>query len=210
MKRLQMALLAFAVTLPAAAPVAGQAGFRLVLQPGDAVNVRIWPDDQGYSGDYVIGTSGTLALPYVGEIQAAGVPVEELESNIRRGYEATRSNVVVSILPRFNVAVTGMVRSPSVYPVTPTQNIFDVIALAGGFTAGADQEEVRIVREGEVVNVNALMSLRQGVDLNRYRLRSGDQIVVPAAGGISIRTVFEIVRTVSTLVLVYDRLANSN
>lgn len=191
------------------APAEAQSG-AVVLRPGDQIVLRIWPDDNAYSGEYYVGTSGTLALPFLGEIQAAGVPVDQLEASIRSGYQATRRDVIVSIIPRFFVGVMGQVRSPSVYPVDPTQNLFNVVALAGGFNAEADQERVRIVRDGQVISVNALLSLETGVDINRYRLRSGDQIIVPTRGGISVRTVFEIVRTVSTLVLVYDRLANTN
>lgn len=187
-----------------------QQSSRVVLQPGDAVSIRIWPDDNGYTGEYIIGSSGLLALPYVGEIQAAGVPVSELEANIRRSFETQQRGLAISIIPRFSVAVTGSVGRPSVYAVTPTQNLYEVVALAGGFSAGADLEKVRIIRDSQVIPVNALMTLERGIDLSRYQLQSGDQIVVPARGGISIRTIFEIVRTVSTLVLVYDRLANDN
>ena len=187
-----------------------QASSRVVLQPGDAVSIRIWPDDNGYTGEYIIGSSGLLALPYVGEIQAAGVPVSELEANIRRSFETQQRGLAISIIPRFSVAVTGMVGRPSVYAVTPTQNLYEVIALAGGFSGEADLEKVRIIRDSQVIPVNALMTLERGIDLSRYQLQSGDQIVVPARGGISVRTIFEIVRTVSTLVLVYDRLASDN
>lgn len=210
MKRWMMSALAAALIVIGSGEAQGQTARSVVLQPGDGITLRIWPDDGGYTGEYYIGSAGLLALPYVGEIQAAGVPVSELEENIRRSYRTLVNNVVVSVVPRFSVAVTGMVRSPSVYQITPTSNLFEVVALAGGFVAGADQEKVRIVRDGQVIPVNALMSLERGVDLNRYQLQSGDQIIVPARGGISIRTVFEIVRTISTLVLVYDRLANTN
>lgn len=210
MKRLRTPLLVIAMTFLGIVPLAAQSTRSVVLEPGDAVSLRIWPDDGGYSGEYFIGSSGLLALPYIGEVQAAGVPVEELEASIRRGYQGQRTEIVVSIVPRFFVGVTGQVRSPTIYPVNPTQNIYDVIALAGGFTPAADLEKVRIVRDGQVIPINALMSLERGIDLNRYTLRSGDQIVVPQRGGINIRTVFEVVRTISTLVLVYDRLANSN
>ena len=209
MKRSRIPLLVIAMTVLGIAPLTAQGTRSVVLQPGDAITLRLWPDDQGYSGEYFIGMSGLLALPFVGEIQAAGVPVEELEANIRRGYQA-RQQGIVSIVPRFFVSITGQVGRPSVYPVDPTQNLYEVVALAGGFTTAADVEKVRIVRDGQVIPINALSALERGLDLNRYTLRSGDQIIVPQRGGINVRTVFEIVRTVSTLVLLYDRLSDSN
>ena len=211
MKRWKTSILAaFLLVLASAGAADLYAQSRVVLQPGDAVSIRIWPDEGGYTGEYIIGTTGLLALPFVGEIQAAGVPVSELEANIRRSFETQQRGLAISIMPQFSVAVTGMVGRPSVYPVNPTQNLYDVIAMAGGFSGQADLGKVRIVRDGQVIPVNALMTLERGIDINRYQLQSGDQIVVPARGGISVRTIFEIVRTVSTLVLVYDRLANSN
>ncbi|MGI9629042.1 MAG: polysaccharide biosynthesis/export family protein [Longimicrobiales bacterium] len=208
MKRLPTVVSLLMMATFSTSPVSAQANTSVVLRAGDLVNLTIWPDPEEYSGEYRVGTDGLLALPFVGEILAAGIPVDQLQADIRNGYQQTRNEVVVSVNPAFAVGVMGQVRNPSVYYATANQNLFDVVAMAGGFLATADLNKVRIVRDREVIPVDALYSLETGVDLNRYRLRSGDQLLVPASGGLDLRTVFEIVRTVSTIILVVDRLRN--
>lgn len=182
----------------------------VVLRPGDAIQINLFPDAEGYTGLYPIEDNGNVVLPEIGEVLAAGVPMAELRAVIQRGYSATVRDRVVVLRPQFAVIVMGAVRDPSVYAVTSTENVFDVIARAGGFAGGADTEKVRIVRDEQVIPINALQSLEAGVNLTTYKLRSGDVIMVPPKGGISMRTVFEVVRTVSTLALLYDRLSDSS
>ena len=130
LKHLVVVLAALSLTLVAARAEA-QARTAVVLRPGDMVQLNIWPDDQGYSGEYVVEDNGILVVPFLGEIQAAGVSVEQLRQTIREGYGQTRRELVVTIRPQFRVGVMGAVRNPSVYAVSPSQNIFDVIAMAG-------------------------------------------------------------------------------
>ena len=202
-RNLLFLLLATSLALPAQAQLSDVA-----LRPGDGIQLTLFPDPGGYSGVYQIQDDGDLVLPEIGRVLAQGVPVSELRAVVEREYSTTVRDRVVTIRPQFSVGVLGAVRSPSVYAVSTTDNVFDVIARAGGFGPGADMENVRIVREGEVIPIDALLSLETGVNLDTYKLRPGDQIMVPPKGGISLRTVFEVVRTVSTLAILIDRLGN--
>lgn len=69
--------------------------------------------------------------------------------------------------------VSGAVQRPGVYPVNPGMRLFEVIALAGGFTKEADQDSVNLAREvtdgeqvlvtrgGETSNLPGLLNLNR-------------------------------------------------
>lgn len=177
----------------------------MTLRPGDMLRIGVWPN-QELGGEFQIEDTGNIHLPLIGEIQAAGVPLGELRQRLRRGYGEAMQNPVVTITPVFSVGVMGAVRSPGVYQVTPSQGLFDVIGRAGGFAGNAQQENVRIVREGEVVAVNALRALEEGRGLMSAGIRPGDQIVVPGGSDFTFRDVLSIIQTTLTMGLLVDRI----
>jgi competence protein ComEA len=52
------------------------------------------------------------------------------------------------------VHISGAIANPGVYPITPGMRLFEVIAIAGGFSSKADQSSVnlaRVVTDGEQI-----------------------------------------------------------
>ncbi len=150
----------------------------LILRPGDELDIRVWPDSS-LSGIFPIEESGVVYLPALGPIQVAGLSLDSLRAELRRRYGQAMRMPVVTITPRFRVSVLGAVQRPGLYQITPAHTLFDVIGLAGGFRNDARDDRVRVVREGEVVELDARRALSTGVALTALQLRSGDQIVVP-------------------------------
>jgi polysaccharide export outer membrane protein len=187
--------------------VPAQRSSAITLRPGDILRIDVWPTDE-LSGEFTIGETGYVYLPLLEAVRAAGVALDDLRAELRRRYgEATR-NPVVTITPMYRVSVTGAVQRPGIHLITPTNSLLDVIGLAGGFQGGADTENVRVVRESGVVEFNALRALETGQGMDAVMLRSGDHIVVPVRGAplITWRGVFDAIRTVTTLILIWDRL----
>lgn len=86
----------------------------------------------------------TLALLVSG--QTSSVPIK-----ISKHKSTTESEVKSGF-----VHLTGAVKSPGVYPISIGMRLFEVIALAGGFTAKADRESVNLARtvtDGEQIIV---------------------------------------------------------
>ncbi len=191
---------------PSGPGAAGTSAANVVLRPGDVLSVRVWPNTE-FSGDFAIEESGNIYLPFLQEVRAAGVSINELRRELRSGYSEAMQNPVVTITPQYRVTVTGEVQRPGVYSVTPTHSLFDVIGMAGGFRGTANQERVRVVREGETVEYDALRALETGEGLYAVELRSGDHIVIPRENPprITWSQAFTMVRTVSTLFLIWDR-----
>ena len=148
------------------------------LRAGDQVRIAIWPDNElELSGEYSVEDDGMVYLPLVGGIAVADMPLGELRALLRELYSSTMKEPVVSVTPVFPVSVLGAVLRPGVYRVTPTETLFDVIGLAGGFSGNANQDKVHIVRDGEVIELDATLTSETAEDIG---LHSGDRVIVPA------------------------------
>lgn len=174
-----------------------------VIRHGDVLAVRIWPDAQ-LGGEFPVEESGKTYLPLIGEVQTAGKTLDDLRAELRRRYGEALKSPVVSVTPMFRVSLLGAVGIPGLYRIDPTQSLLDVVSLAGGFRPDARPDRVRIVREGQVIEVNASRSLMTGADLSALTLQSGDRIVVPRKHGIlTFQNVFSVLQSaimVATLV----------
>ena len=177
-----------------------------VLRPGDVLNIRVWPSAE-LSGEFAIEDTGLVHLPLLGAVRAVGVPIDQLREELRRRYSETMQNPVVTVTPMFRVTVTGEVQRPGIQVVTPVNTLFDVIGMAGGFRGGADTENLRIVRPGQVIDFDALRAMETGERMDVIQLRSGDHIIVPGLREprLTWNNAFTAVRTISTLILLWDR-----
>jgi protein involved in polysaccharide export with SLBB domain len=186
------------------------AGPEETLRPGDLLRVAVWPDAE-LSGEFPIETDGLVYLPFLGGVQATGIPVDQLRRDIRAGFQSAQRNAVVAVTPLYRIGVTGSVRQPGAYLVPPTDGFFDVIAQAGGFDIRAKENEVRVVRDGQVIVLNAEDAINKGetLPLDALSLRSGDQIIVPfGAEPWGARDWIALGNFAISLILLWDRLAN--
>jgi polysaccharide biosynthesis/export protein len=176
------------------------------LRPGDALDIRVWPSAE-LSGEFPIEDTGMVHLPLLGAVRAVGIPISQLREELRSGYAQSMQSPVISVTPMFRVTVTGEVQRPGIQIVTPSQTLFDVIGMAGGFRGDADTENVRIVRPGQVIDFNALRAMETGEGMDAIALRSGDHIVVPFSppSRLTWSNAFTAVRTISTVILLWDR-----
>jgi polysaccharide biosynthesis/export protein len=177
-----------------------------ILRTGDILRINVWPNTE-LSGEFSIEQDGYVYLPLLAEVRAAGVSVDDLRAELRRRYGEVQRNPVVTVTPMFRVSVTGAVVRPGIHMITPNTSLLDVIVMSGGFQGTADSENVRIVRPGQVTDYDAFRALETGEGMEAIELRSGDHIFVPTRRPprLTARNAFEVVRTVSTLVLIWDR-----
>ncbi len=171
--------LALGVVAPPA-PAQDTGSYDSPLRPGDALRVSVWPEaDLG--GQFPVEVDGNVYLPFLGAVRVTGVPGDELRRNIREGFQAAQRNAVVTVTPLYRIGVTGSVRAPGAYLVPPSDGFFNVIATAGGFDMRAKEDQVSVVRGGQVIRLNAEDAIKSGntLPLDALSLQSGDQIIVP-------------------------------
>lgn len=148
-----------AVSSPPAAPDAAakmESGY--LLQPGDRVSIRIYPEDEYIKGgEMEISSEGNITLPLVGKIAVAGKTIIEAERTIRdllaEDYLVS-PEVVIEVLQykQHSVVVLGQVRKPGTYPFpqgTTQLTLLQAISLAGGFSDVANTKKIQVMRNKE-------------------------------------------------------------
>jgi polysaccharide biosynthesis/export protein len=156
-------------------PLATSNSTNYLLGPGDVVRIITFGDQQ-LTGQFRVNDSGDIAVPLLGNVEAAGVTVQQLEQRVSQA--AIRSNIfkdpsvsieVVSYRPIF---VLGEVTHPGQYPYQPGMTVLTAVAIAGGFTYRAVENVFSVVRSinGRVIESRAYReaSLEPGDVLTVY------------------------------------------
>ena len=79
-------------------------------------------------------------------------------------------------MPLLKVVVSGEVRAPNVLSVPAETTIAQAVVLAGGPTASANTQRVKLLRDRQEIAVDLSRADSQAATL---QIRSGDQILVP-------------------------------
>jgi polysaccharide biosynthesis/export protein len=172
----------------------------VVIRPGDVLSIQVWPDAQ-LGGEFAVEESGNVYLPFLGQVAVVGMPLSHISATLRAGYAEVIKEPVVTVTPQFRVGVLGEVRSPGLHRATPTTTLMDLIGMAGGFTAQANQARVRLVRDGQAFEINAARLLREGDALHSLALRSGDYLIVPRQSSFRLNNVRDLLTVLQTVML---------
>ena len=172
----RLLLLLVAVLLPLALPARGaaQAADSAFLRPGDLVRLAVFRQPE-LSGDFPVGSDGTLQHPLLSEVRVVGVSRAAIRERLREvlARYARDPSFVFDFL--YRVTVTGEVRLPNLFSLSPETTLGQAVASAGGITEFGRLDRVHLVRDGRDVVVN-LQSPDPAVA--SMRIHSGDQIRV--------------------------------
>ena len=99
-------------------------------------------------------SDGRISFPLVGDIQAAGLSVDELRSVLEEKMDEYIHGAPVTVMlvePRgFRVSVFGKVQKSGVFPMDGPMYVLQALSMAGGLTPFASSGSIRIVRvDGE-------------------------------------------------------------
>ena len=162
------------------------AAHRDVLGPGDVIEVRVYNEPE-LSATHQVQANGTVRLPLVGAVDAAGLTPDELTVRIEASYnERYLRDADVSILIReFNsrkVFVLGQVAKPGPYQFDGRMTVLGAIAQAGGTLKTADSNRTLLTRDdeaGKQVRVVVELSEIERGGVPDVELVPGDIIYVP-------------------------------
>jgi len=104
------------------------------------------------STSYRISSDGTIDFPYVGRLEVAGLRPGQVQqlltAKLRDGYLVSpQVSVAVKEWNSRRISVLGQVNKPGKVEYFPRMTIMDAIAAAGGFTALASQNSVKLRRD---------------------------------------------------------------
>ncbi|NJR57523.1 MAG: polysaccharide export protein [Cyanobacteria bacterium CRU_2_1] len=165
-----------------------------VLGPGDTINIAVFAYDE-YTGDKVIFPDGTITLPLVGSVTAAGLTTEQLAQELTLRLQSLLVNPVVTVqlttLRPVTVTVAGEVRRPGPLELVTgeefTENVptlSEALVAAGGITQDADIRQVTVRRripngETQSIVVNLWDAIASEDVPSDIILQEGDSVFVP-------------------------------
>ncbi len=175
-------------------PSGGAAPTDQILAPGDRLSLRVWDPEESSlitSADspfadianVVINASGNVSLPYVDEVQVAGLTAERartrLQERLTSIIPSAQVQMEVSEGRRNSVQMLGGVANPGTYPLNE-QNLplTSLIAAAGGVSSALKNPQVQIIRGNQVFRRPWEFVL--SAPANDPALRGGDRVLVEA------------------------------
>lgn len=162
----------------------------LVLGVGDVVDINVW-DQKDLNTEATIRPDGTITMPLVGDLKAAGETptalrekIKELLANYVKLGGANEITVAVKAWKSYRFTVQGEVGRPGVYTSDEWLTVSDALALAGGPTRFADRAGIILMRktpQGKHAHIPLnfdLLASGKRPDMNIWVL-AGDVIYVP-------------------------------
>ncbi len=152
---------------------------RKMLKNGDKIEVHLSGIPNPYDIVDIIDDTGMINLPFVDAILLAGKTTAEAENEIERayvdgGYYRKISVTVVAEMDEF--FMRGEVKLAGRYPLTSGLTLLQAIATAGGYTDFAKRNEVRVIRNNDILVYDA-EKIEAGTE-KAPLIKSGDIIVV--------------------------------
>lgn len=142
-----------AYNVPLAAPDAPaietlQTDYRIA--PLDTVTVKVFKADD-LSGDYQVDLTGHISLPLIGDVEAANLTTEQLDSKLtdllgQKYFEHPDVSVGVKASTARAVTVDGAVARAGTFPVLGRTSLMQAVALAGGTTEDANTHRIALFR----------------------------------------------------------------
>jgi polysaccharide export outer membrane protein len=128
---------------------------------------------------FLVGPSGTITVPFAGQIPAAGRTTHEIEQEIVRRLQGRahlpQAIVRVSHNVTSTVTVLGDVKQPSQVPLSPHgERVLDAISAAGGTSEPLDRMTIQLTR-GDIVRRMAAKDIIAD-PRNNVVLASGDVV----------------------------------
>ncbi len=165
-------------------PVPPPTGY--MIQPGDLLEVSVWKEDY-LERDILVRPDGGVSFPLAGDVMAAGRTVADVQMQITTQLSRFIPDPVVTVslkeIRGNKVYVLGQVQRPGTFVMNPRVDVMQALALAGGTTAYANTNDIKILRRTgdrqEVIDFR-YSDVEKGRKLSQnIILKSGDVIVVP-------------------------------
>jgi polysaccharide export outer membrane protein len=156
------------------------------IGPSDVVRITVWKNPE-LSTEAVVRPDGTVTMPVVGELRAAGRTAADLQADATTRARALVNDAVVTVaiveVNSYRFTVAGNVEHPGLFTSRYYVTVSDAIALAGGPNRYASTSDVTVVRTGaqgtERIRVDYDGILSGKHPEQDIVLRAGDAVRVP-------------------------------
>lgn len=157
------------------------------IQPGRAIQITIGgvpPEEKGkFDQMYPVSEAGTINMPFIGEVRAAGLRADQLSATLEARYKAAKIythptfqvfDSSVQSIDQQTVVVGGQVARTGPVPYNRNLTLWQAIQSAGGPTPFGSLGRVKLTRGGRVKQYDVNKPQFQQIPLE-----PGDGIDVP-------------------------------
>ena len=154
----------------------------------DELKKAITTSPRGQSKIAPIAVDGRISFPLIGNLQAEGLTLVQLEKIVNEKYMQYVRNLQVTLIaleihhPKFYIL--GEVAKPGAYEMQGSTNIIDAMAVAGGYTKQAYLGDIVVFRNDGLerpvaFKLDIASSLKRGSYFANVRVKPADIIYVP-------------------------------
>lgn len=157
------------------------------VQPGDILMVSVWKETD-LQAEVLVRSDGGVSFPLTGDIAAVPLTIDELRQEIARRLQKYVPEPVVTVALKQSggnrIYVLGKVNRSGEFTFGKPLDVMQAISLAGGATAYASLDNIKILRRNGNGQQDAIAfrysEVEQGRRLDQnILLNSGDTVVVP-------------------------------
>lgn len=117
----------------------------------DILAISVFQIPELSSSSRQVSGDGTISMPLIGTVKAAGLTPEQLSSQLKSKYGRFVQDPQITIsVGQFNsrhYTVDGAINNPGTFPITGSQSsLLSAVASAGGFSSVADPTEITVYR----------------------------------------------------------------
>ena len=119
------------------------------LGSGDKLALRVYGED-ALGGEQAVGPDGTISVPLIGAVDAAGHTVGDLANTVRNRLSdgfVRNPSVTITVVSYRPFFILGEVNRPGKYEYVKGMSVLDAVATAEGFTYRARKSHVFLKRE---------------------------------------------------------------
>lgn len=160
-----------------------------VIGISDDLMITVWKNQQ-LTTAATVRPDGTITMPLVGDISAAGKTPSQLRKEIQAKLaeyiklEGSEITIAVTGVNSYRFTVSGEVGQPGIYTAKVYVTVAEAIALAGGFTRFADRDDIVLMRrdaKGAIRKIPIVYSLIASGEAPQMNLTvlAGDSLFVP-------------------------------
>ena len=157
------------------------------IEAGRAVIITIQgvpSDEKGrIDGTYPVSDAGTINMPFINLVHAAGLRNEDLAASLQARYRSAGiySNPTIQVISndgdkinQQTLVIGGQVRAPGPKPFTKGLTLYQAVQAAGGATEFGSMKRVKMYRNGKLTTYDLSKSQFMGV-----LVQPNDTIEVP-------------------------------
>jgi polysaccharide export outer membrane protein len=156
-----------------------------VIGADDVLAVHVWKEPELSSQQVPVRPDGRISLALVGDVQASGLTVHQLQDVLSKRLQDYVASPVVTVVVKemhsrsFNIL--GEVVRPGAYPLDKPTSVVDAIALAGGFREWAKVKSIYVLRRDTGGARRLSFNYKSAIRGNQgdFELQPKDTIVVP-------------------------------